>query len=199
MGFLVCKECGMENEEDAEFCKNCGYKLDPTPITGDDKIDPNKSFLSKNSKIIVFSVAMIALLAVTAGFFMFMDEYAIFTQQNQLAFNKSHEQATPKAEWHKVANYTGIGNSYRSFNIKGAKFKIIINATPLMNYNTNSLKVEIKNISGVIGSGELKWSSRSALDSKQKTIKVTGSPGKYYLNVRTKDLRKWNVTIYDYY
>ena len=128
----------MENEEDAEFCKNCGYKLDPTPITGDDKIDPNKSFLSKNSKIIVFSVAMIALLAVTAGFFMFMDEYAIFTQQNQLAFNKSHEQATPKAEWHKVANYTGIGNSYRSFNIKGAKFKIIINATPLMNYNTNS-------------------------------------------------------------
>lgn len=199
MGYLVCKECGLENDENAEYCSECGSKLVPTPIPDDNKESSNKGFLGKYSKIIILAVVMVCLLGVTAQFLIFMNDYYAATERYQYAFNQSHEQAIKKAEWHQVANYTGIGNRSHLFSIKGEKFKVVINATPTINYNTNYMKVDVNDGKKSIGSGELKWGPRSAVKSKEKTIKVTSSPGKHYIKVDTKDLKKWKVTVYDYY
>lgn len=199
MGDLVCKECGLKNDENAEFCSECGSKLVPTTIHDDNKESSRKGFLGKYSKIIILAVVLVGLLGITAQFLLFVNDYNVATERYQHAFNQSHGQAIKKAEWHRVANYTGIGNRSHSFSIKGEKFKVVINATPTINYNTNYMKVDVKDAKKSIGSGELTWTSRSAVKSKEKTIKVTSSPGKHYIKVVTKDLKKWKVTVYDYY
>lgn len=199
MGYLVCTECGLENDENAEFCSECGAKLVPTPVNDDNEESSKKGFLVKYSKIIIFAVIMVGLLGVTAQFLLYVNDYNAASERNQFAFNQSQEKTTPTAEWHQVANYTGKGNRSYSFSIKGEKFKVVINATPTRNYNTNYMKVDVKDSKKSIGSGELTWGPRSAVKSKEKTIKVISRPGKHYINIQVKDLKKWQTTIYDYY
>lgn len=198
MGQRVCKECGLENEENAEYCMECGSKLHPANIHNDQE-NPLLDFLSKNSKTLIFIVAMVALLGVTIEFLGFMNEYNEASGPYLTNLNQSNEQTIQKAQWHQVSNYTGTGNTHYSFTIKGEKFRLVLNATPTRNYNTNFMKVDVKDARNILDSGKLNWGPRSAVKSKEKTINVTAPPGKYYINVHTKDLKKWKVTVYDYY
>ena len=59
MGQRVCKECGLENEENAEYCMECGSKLHPANIHNDQE-NPLRFFI-ENSKTLIFIVAMVAL------------------------------------------------------------------------------------------------------------------------------------------
>ena len=198
MKHRVCQECGLENEENADYCMECGSKLHPMNIQDDNRKNHLLRFLSKYSKTLIFIVAMIALLGVTIEFLGFMNEYNEAKDPYLSNFNQSNE-TIQKAGWHQVTNYTGIGNSSHAFTIKGEKFKVVINATPTRNYDTNFMDVDVKGASTILGSGKLNWGARSAVKSKEKTINITAPPGKYNINVHTKDLKKWKVTVYDYY
>ena len=108
MGQRVCKECGLENEENAEYCMECGSKLQTANIHPD-RENPLLDFISKNSKAIIFIVAMVALLGVTMEFLSFMNEYNEASGSYLTNLNQSNEQTIQKAQWHQVSNYTGTG------------------------------------------------------------------------------------------
>ncbi len=61
------------------------------------------------------------------------------------------------------------------------------------------MKVDVKDARNILDSGEAKLGTKISVKSKEKTINITAPPGKYYINVQTKDLKKWKVTVYDYY
>ena len=198
---MICQNCGHENDMDATFCDNCGARLARNPDFGRRRSDPARDGMSKSTKILIVAVVvLVGILGVTAGLLLQSDKNATMTPDNgQTSVSQSGEKVTYKADWHKVTSFSGTDDDYRSFNIKGQQFKVVMSATPMMNYNTNFMSIDISDTSGIIGSGEINWGPTDALSSKEKTVKVTGPPGTYWVDVLTKDLESWTVTVYDYY
>ncbi|BDZ71455.1 zinc ribbon domain-containing protein [Methanobacterium petrolearium] len=197
---MICQNCGHENDIDATFCERCGAELGRNPDFGRRQREyPEKSGMSSSTKLlIVVIVALVAILGITAGLLMQSNQDAN-TANDQLSVSESQEHVTYKAEWRKVTSFSGVDDDYRSFTIKGDQFKVVMSATPTMNYNTNFMNIDVSDLTGIIGSGELNWGPTDALTTKEKTVKFTGSSGTYDIHVSTKDLESWTVTIYDYY
>lgn len=199
---MICQNCGHENDMDATFCERCGARLGRDSNFGRrQQTYPEKTGMSSSTKLlIVVVVVLVAVLGIAAGAFMMMNQSNTAAPNNtQTSVSESSEKVTYKADWHKVTSFSGIDDDYRSFSIKGQQFKVVMSATPTMNYNTNFMSIDISDTSGIIGSGELNWEPTDALSSKEKTVKVTGPPGTYWVDVLTKDLESWTVTVYDYY
>lgn len=199
MGYQICQNCGYDNDIDSKFCEKCGASLKLASNFGRNQIrTPEKEGMSSSTKwLIVVVIILVGVLGVTAGAIM-MNKGTSSTN-TPVSVSQSQEQVTYKADWHQVTSFSGVGDNFRSFSIKGQRFKIVMSATPTMNYNTNFMNVDISGTSGIIGSGNLNWGPTDALSSKEKTIEVTGPPGTYSSHVTTKDLQSWTVVIYDYY
>lgn len=196
---MFCQNCGYDNDIDAAFCERCGARLGQDSNFGRQQRLPEKSGMSSSTKLlIVVVVVLVAVLGIAAGALLTMNK-GTTSANTPVSINQSSEQVTYKADWHQVTSFSGVGDNYRSFSIKGQRFKIVMSATPTMNYNTNFMNVDISGTSGIIGSGNLNWGPNDALSSKEKTVEVTGPSGTYYSQVRTKDLQSWTVTVYDYY
>lgn len=200
-----CTNCGYGNDMDATSCDSCGAKLERDSQLGkgeptkEPEKPPQKEGMKSSTKwLIAVVVILLGVFVVTAGALMMNQGTTTAPNNTQVSVNDSQEKVT-QAKWHEVTSYSGIGDNYRSFSIKGDRFKVVMNATPTMNYNTNFMNVDISDASRIIGSGKINWGPTSAVTSKEKTIKITAAPGTYHADVNTKDLKRWTVTIYDYY
>jgi hypothetical protein len=86
--------------------------------------------------------------------------------------------------------------------VKATKmYKIVMTANPQLNYNTNSMTVDVLDSNNnLITSGNIAWTPTEAISQKtKKYIQITGSPGTYSMAVSTNALQNWTVSIYDYY
>lgn len=68
---MFCPECGTENKDDSKFCKKCGTLLDEVSVSKNDSSKEvqnkqNQIFLNKNTKIIIVTIIIIAIIAVGA-------------------------------------------------------------------------------------------------------------------------------------
>ena len=69
---MFCAECGTKNENGAQFCENCGHKLEVETVTTQTSVAPGKSFstkikeMSTKNKIIagVITIVLVALIVV---------------------------------------------------------------------------------------------------------------------------------------
>lgn len=196
---MICQNCGQENDMDATFCERCGARLERSNF-GRRQQPPAKQGMSSSTKwLIVIVVILVGVLGVTAGALLMNQGSKTVPNNTQTSVSESQEQVTYKADWHQVTSFSGVSDDYRSFSIKGQRFKIVMKATPTLNYNTNFMNVDISGTSGIIGSGNLNWGPNDALSSKEKTVEFTGPSGTYYSDVSIKDLESWTVTVYDYY
>jgi hypothetical protein len=79
-------------------------------------------------------------------------------------------------------------------------FKIVMTANPQLNYDTNSMTVDVSDSNNnLITTGNIGWAPTEAVSQKEKSIQVTSSPGTYSLAVSTTALQNWTVNVYDYY
>jgi len=195
---MQCPNCGYNNDEDAAFCENCGANLEEIPSFGRIKQSKTeKTGMSTSSKLlIVVCIVLVVVLGITAGT-LFLNKGT--STNNPVSVNQSAEKVTATADWHQLTSFSGSGDDFRTFQTKGQRFKVVMSATPKMNYNTNFINVDIKGNDQILATGNLNWGSTDALTTKEKTIEVAGSPGTYNSHVTTKDLQSWTVTIYDYY
>lgn len=195
---MQCRNCGHENDIDASFCENCGANLEQQSFGRRKQTQSEKEGMSTSIKaLIILCIILVVALGLTAGA-LFMNK-GINSANAPVSVNQSSEQVTYQADWHQVNSFSGSGDDYRTFGIKGQRFKVVISATPKLNYNTNFMNIDISGNGGVLASGNLNWGPNDALTSKEKNIEVTGPAGTYSSHVTTKDLQSWTVTIYDYY
>lgn len=188
-----CPNCGNENDMDAKFCEKCGFDLKRSPGRPYAR-PPVKEGMATSTKVLIIAcIVLVAGLGLTIGLLWQTNS------ANPISVSQSGEQVTYKADWHEVASFSGTYNDYRSFQTKGQRFKVVLSATPLLNYATNSMSVDISNSNSMLSSGSLDWGASDALTTKEKTIEVTGPPGTYWVNVYANELESWTVKIYDYY
>ena len=152
---MKCQNCGHDNDIDATFCEKCGSPLERRSHYRRPPRDVEKTGMSTNTKvgIIIAIIALVAILGVVAGAWMIKSS----PPSTQLSFNESSEKVTYQAGWHQVTSFSGVSDDYRSFQIQGQRFKIVMSATPTLNYNTNFMNVDVSGSSGLIGSGDLNW------------------------------------------
>ncbi|MGB9200769.1 zinc-ribbon domain-containing protein [Methanobacterium sp.] len=197
-----CENCGHMNEEDATFCESCGANLKTTSSRGviPGKPPRKEGGMNQSTKIlIVVCIILVAGLGITAGALIQMNKSG-GTNSNPDSVSQSPTQVTNQASWHEITSYTGTSNDMRSFNSQGSQFKIVMSATPLQNYNTNSMQVDVSNTNNnIITTSSIDWTATEAISQKEKTIVVTASPGTYYLTTTTNSLSSWTVSVYDYY
>lgn len=194
---MQCQNCGYDNDEDALFCEKCGSNLKQQSFGRFNQTKSEKEGMRTSTKVlIVVCIVLVVALGITAGA-LFLNKGT--SNNNPVSVNQSSEQVTATADWHQLTSFSGSGDDFRTFQTKGQRFKVVMSATPQLNYNTNFMNVDISGNGQILASGNLNWNSTDALTTKEKTIEVTGSPGTYTSHVTTKDLQSWTVTIYDYY
>ena len=66
---MKCKQCGTVNKAQAQFCSNCGAKLDPS---------------SKNKKIYIAIIAVIVVVAIVVGSIFIFGSSSTEKQYNEL-------------------------------------------------------------------------------------------------------------------
>lgn len=69
---MFCAECGTKNESGAQFCENCGHKIENAVVTtttpkGNKNVTPRKR-MSKKSKIITATITIIVILLIAVYF-----------------------------------------------------------------------------------------------------------------------------------
>lgn len=190
---IFCPKCGYKNDDDAVFCESCGENL-----RSKSGANSTGSGMKTSTKLLIgLCIVLIAGLGVTSGFLLQMNGAKANPTSS---VNQSAAQVTYKASWHEVTSFTGAADDMRSFNTQGKQFKVVMSATPLLNYNVNSMSMDISDSNNnLLTSGSLEWEPTEALSEKQKTIEVTGQPGTYYLNIYSNELENWTVKVYDYY
>lgn len=66
---MFCPKCGMENKEDAKFCKGCGANLKSSS-----NIEKSQGSESSNNKIIIAVAAIICVCIIAAGLFLVLGD-----------------------------------------------------------------------------------------------------------------------------
>lgn len=182
-----CPNCGHINDRDASFCQKCGANL-----------RASAGMPTSTKILIVVVIILVGLLGVVVGM-MFLVNQTAPANNTTVVINQTNPQPTASAEWRQIDSFSGVGNSFRSFNIKGNKFKVVMTATPTYNNATNYMTTEVKSGNSILRTATLSWGPKDPIESKESTLEVTGSPGTYSVAIYTKDLAGWTITIYDYY
>jgi len=190
-----CPNCGNRNDSDAKYCEKCGANLKRYPgISKTYHGSLVKEGMATSTKVLIIAcIVLVAGLGLAIG---------LLWQTNSgtpVSVSQTGEQVTYKASWHEVTSFTGTYNDYRSFQTKGKRFKVVMSATPILNYDTNSMTVDIFSNNDILSSGSLDWGATDALTTKEKTIQLTGPPGTYWINIYALELESWTVKVYDYY
>ncbi len=186
---MICPKCGTKNDEDAAFCVKCGRQLN----------DYNNKGSSRNIKILI---AICAILLIGFGLVsgMLLQKNNASPSNDAVVVNQTSSEVVNSDKWHEIDSFSGVSDDAASFTTRGNQFKIVASATPLKNYDTNMLSLDVTdNNNNQITSAEIDWTSTEAITEKQKTIIIKSSPGTYWINIYAKDLSSWNIKVYDYY
>ena len=197
-----CQKCGYENDMDATFCEKCGAKLTSSFST----IAPSKPIrkeesMAKSTKIlIVVCVILIAGLGISIGVLMQMNKGEGTVIVNNSTVTQSPTQVSNQESWHEIASFSGADNGTGDFVTQGNMFKIVMTANPQLNFNTNSMTVDVSDSNdNVIGSGNIQWAPTEAISQKEKTIEIKDTPGTYSVAETIYAIKNWTVDVYDYY
>lgn len=199
---MKCPKCGSPNDEDAKYCEKCRFNIQKSNYSGN--IIENKGMSTSTKALIVLCILIVGVLGVTAGF-MFQNtssdpDQALSLRENSTPkTEQAPKQTTYQPTWHKVNTFTGPGNEYRSFSIKGNKFKVTMSAVPMINYDYNYLDVFVYRDGYVIDSGFLSWGPRENPGKKEHVIQVSNGPGMYEIIIAPIELESHTVTVWDYY
>lgn len=101
--------------------------------------------------------------------------------------------------WHRVMSFTGSGSDYRCVDIRGNKFKVVISAAPIINYDVNTVTVDVLRDGQILASGTADWGPTESPKRKKRMIEVSGGPGYYCISVYAYEIEDWEVTVWDYY
>jgi hypothetical protein len=199
---VKCQNCGHFNDSDATFCEGCGANLKTTSSGRSIPSEPIKkdNGMAQSTKIlIVVCVILVAGLGISAGALMQMYKGGPVVANNS-SVTQSPTQESNQETWHEVASFSGTTDATGNFNIRGNMFKIVMTANPQLNYDTNSMTVDVSDSNNnLITTGNIGWAPTEAVSQKEKSIQVTSSPGTYSLAVSTTALQNWTVNVYDYY
>ncbi|SCG85953.1 putative protein [Methanobacterium congolense] len=190
---MKCIKCGHENDSDAKYCEKCGSTL---TITESAKQD-NEGMKTSTKLLILVVVVLVAGLGLTSGMLLQMNK-GVVAANNTNTVNQS-ETVTGQATWHQVATYTEPDEGVMNFIIQGQKCKVVMTATPPMDYQQNILGVDLLKDNSALTTGLISWEPTEALTTKEKTIETSAGPGNYQVNIAVTDLQDWQVTVYDYY
>lgn len=187
---MICPKCGTKNDEDAAYCVKCGRQL---------KDYQNPKSYSRNIKILIAICAILIIgLGLVSG--MLMQKNNASTATEAVVVNQTSSEVVNSEKWHEIDSFSGVSDDAASFTTRGNQFKIVASATPLKNYDTNLLSLEVTdNNNNQLTSAEIDWTSTEAITEKRKTIIIKASPGTYWINIYAKDLSSWNIKVYDYY
>lgn len=202
---MICPKCGTKNDEDAKYCEGCGRSLQ-AGIGRHDTASKGKNEsegMHTNVKVlIVICVVLIAVLGVAAGMLLQKPSQVVVTQANSTPSQQTSTQPY-QPTWHKVAVYTGPGEDYGSFTIKGNQFKVTMSAVPAITYNVNYLNVYVYSGSTIgvnqVGYGTLSWTDTESPNKKETSILVSQGNGVYTLDILPTDIENYAVTVWDYY
>ncbi len=199
---IKCENCGHINDENGTFCEKCGANLKSTISSRAFPQEPLKreEGMAKSTKIlIVVVIILVAGLGISAGVLMEMSKTGT-TAVNNSSVTQSPTQVTNQGSWHEIASFTGSSNGTGIFNTQGNMFKIVMTATPQLNFNTNSMVVDVSDSNdNVVASGDIEWAPTEAISQKEKTIEITDTPGNYSVAETINAIQNWTVDVYDYY
>lgn len=209
---MFCPKCGTENDDDAKYCEGCGQSLQKG-VNKRDMINKEKNSsggMSNGVKaLIVICIILIAGIGVTAGMLIQKPASSTAANTTQAAPAATVTTTQPSSNqpyqptWHKVAVYTGPGEDFGSFTIKGNQFKVTMSAVPSITYTSNYLDVYVYegNIIGLnqISSGTLSWGDTENPVKKEDSIIVSQGSGTYTLDILPTDIDNYAVTVWDYY
>jgi hypothetical protein len=195
-----CQKCGHDNDNDATYCEICGTNIKTTFSRGVPKPQLKKEGMSQSTKIlVVVCVILVVGLGISAGALMQMYKGGNVVASNS-SVTQSPTQLSNQKTWHEIDSFSGSTDVTENFNIKGNMFKIVMIANPQLNYNTNTMAINVLDSNNnLITSGDIGWAPTEAVSQKEKTIQITRTPGTYSLAVSTNALQNWTVNIYDYY
>lgn len=199
---VKCQNCGHINDNRATFCEKCGANLETkfsNRSFSREQIDKEQGMAQSTKILIVVCIILVAGLGIAAGVLMQMDKTGNAASNNSFV-TQSPTQVSNQESWHEVASFSGTTDGSGNFNIQGNMFKIVMTATPQLNFDTNSMTVDVSDSNdNLITSGNIGWTPTEAISQKEKTIQITSTPGTYSLTVSTNALQNWTVNVYDYY
>jgi hypothetical protein len=197
-----CQNCGHLNENDATFCEKCGTNLESkvsSKTFPGDQIKKEEGMAQSTKLLIIICIILVAGLGITAGALIQMNK-GDTTVINNSTVTQSPTQVTNQESWHEVNSFSGTSDGSGNFNIKGKMYKIVMTANPQLNYNTNSMTVDVSDSNNnLITTGNIQWTPTEAISQKEKTIQITGTPGSCSMIVSANALQNWTVDVYDYY
>ncbi|MCE7700289.1 MAG: hypothetical protein K8E24_016135, partial [Methanobacterium paludis] len=86
-----------------------------------------------------------------------------------------------------------------NFHIQGQKCRVVISATPPLDYQQNILTVDLLKNNRALNTDTISWTSTESVTTKEKTIEASSGPGNYQVNIYVTKLGNWHVNVYDYY
>jgi hypothetical protein len=126
---------------------------------------------NKEKKILlVICFVLVAALGLTSGMLIKL----VTEPRNENVIYTSKEVKPPEdaqiPEWHKVATFTGSGDDYECFTIRGSKFLVIMSATPIINYDINIMTVDVLKDGSGIATDTIDWGPTESPKSKTRRI-----------------------------
>lgn len=122
--------------------------------------------------------------------------------------NKTGVNQTGNPTWHVVQTYNKPNDGMKSFDIKGARFKIEFSGTNEIitdpfsaDVNANKIQVIVYMDQSVISNEMIKWTKHRDDPTiyKSKIVEFGTGPGPYRLNMIAPQVNDWTLTIYDFY
>lgn len=186
---MICPKCQTYNDDDSQFCEKCGRQLKPAK--------ENKTTSLSIKLLIVACIVLLVGFGLVSG--MLLQKNSQPQTPDKVVVNQTNSEVVNSANWHEIQSFSGVSDDSLSFTTKGNRFKVVASATPLKNYDTNMMSVEIFENNNILSSGQIEWGSTEAVAEKEKTFTVESGSGTYMVNVYAKDLSGWTIKVYDYY
>jgi hypothetical protein len=197
---VFCQECRTENDLDAEYCVNCGSKLNKFHKPNKtERNESKKDRMNRTTKaLIIVCIILVGGVGLTAGFLIHGSNSA---PQYQIASSNTTEvqNQTYTPDWHAVADFIGPMNDSRDVTIKGDKFKVIISAVPSVTYSANDFRVDVFEGQGLVNNGNIHWDPTESPKEKEVLMEIPQGNGVYTIKMYNYDVESWEVKVYDYY
>ena len=193
---MKCLKCGHENDVNTQHCEKCGSDLkrrESKLENSGNKMNPSLSLF------IIALVILVAGLGWNSSTLLQMNNGAATTNNTPVYAQQSFETATNQPTWHQIATYTEPDKGVMNFHIQGQKCRVVISATPPLDYQQNILTVDLLKNNRALNTGTISWTSMESVTTKEKTIEVSSGPGNYQVNIYITKLGNWHVNVYDYY
>jgi len=193
---MFCPKCGTKNDENANYCEVCGKSLQKN-IHKQNIYAKNKAKIEGMSNTVKTLMVIFVVLIAGIGLAVILHQNPVnlLTIGNQ---SSNAQKSAAQPTWHQIKTYTGPGEVNTDFSIQGNQFKVIMSATPMMNWKTNDFNVNIENGNLGVASGTLQWNVTET-EEKSTVIPVFKGPGAYTINIDPKHVQNYTVTVWDYY